>query len=155
MNTNDLTTFGWDEFFESAFQPYAANGYDCGRVALEHKHLYRVYSEWGEGLGEIAGRLRHEALDRGDLPVVGDWVVVGIHNPNVDFLKLEVSDGSIKHAAFLWPARKKFRRVSSVGSQFRRRSWELFPAAFSFCRRCSRYTGSANLATLFWPNNND
>ena len=27
-------------------------------------------------LGEIAGRLRHEAFDRSDLPVVGDWVVI-------------------------------------------------------------------------------
>ena len=76
MNINDLTTFGWGEFFESPFQPYAANGYAAGRVALEHKHFYRLYCESGEVLGEIAGRLRHEALDRGDLPVVGDWVVI-------------------------------------------------------------------------------
>ena len=76
MNSNDLTTFGWDEFFAGAFQPYAANGYGCGRVALEHKHFYRVYSEWGEVRGEIAGKLRHEALDREDLPAVGDWVVI-------------------------------------------------------------------------------
>lgn len=76
MNTNDLTNFGWSEFFESSFQPYAANGYACGRVALEYKHFYRVYCERGEVRGEIAGRLRHEALDQGDLPVVGDWVVI-------------------------------------------------------------------------------
>lgn len=76
MNINNLTTFGWDEFFESNFQPYAANGNASGRVALEYKHFYRLYTEWGEVLGEIAGRLRHEALDRGDLPVVGDWVVI-------------------------------------------------------------------------------
>jgi ribosome biogenesis GTPase len=76
MNINNLTSFGWDEFFEDQFQPYAANGYAAGRIALEYKHLYRVYSECGEVRGEIAGRLRHEALDRGDLPVAGDWVVV-------------------------------------------------------------------------------
>ena len=76
MNSNNLTTLGWNEFFESAFHPYAAKGYACGRVALEHKHFYRVYSECGEVRGEIAGRLRHEALEQGDLPVVGDWVVI-------------------------------------------------------------------------------
>jgi ribosome biogenesis GTPase len=76
MNINNLTTFGWNEFFESHFQAYAENGYACGRVALKYKHSYRVYSEWGEVLGETAGRLRHEALDQGDLPVVGDWVVI-------------------------------------------------------------------------------
>ncbi|HEU5239970.1 MAG TPA: ribosome small subunit-dependent GTPase A [Pyrinomonadaceae bacterium] len=76
MISINLTTLGWNEFFESAFHTYAAKGYACGRVALEHKHFYRVYSECGEVRGEIAGRLRHEALEQGDLPVVGDWVVI-------------------------------------------------------------------------------
>lgn len=71
-----MNTLGWDEFFANHFQSYAADGYAAGRVALEYKHFYRIYSEWGEVLGEIAGRLRHEALDREDLPVVGDWVVI-------------------------------------------------------------------------------
>ena len=76
MNIDDLKNLGWDEFFESHFQPYAANGYASGRVASEYKHFYRVYGESGKVLGEIVGRLRHEVLDRGDLPVVGDWVVI-------------------------------------------------------------------------------
>ena len=76
MNTNDLKTLGWDKFFEAHFQPYAVDGYAAGRVASEYKHFYCVYSESGKVLGETAGRLRHEALDRGDLPVVGDWVVI-------------------------------------------------------------------------------
>jgi ribosome biogenesis GTPase / thiamine phosphate phosphatase len=104
MNINDLTTFGWDEFFESAFQPYAANGYGCGRVALEHKHFYRVYSDWGEGLGEITGRLRHEALDRGDLPVVGDWVVI---RPCPEIGKVTI------HAVL--PRKSKFTRKAAGG----------------------------------------
>ncbi len=73
---NNLRTLGWGEFFDVNFQPYAANGYSAGRIALEYNHLYRVYCEWGEALGEVAGRLRHEALDRSDLPIVGDWVVI-------------------------------------------------------------------------------
>jgi ribosome biogenesis GTPase / thiamine phosphate phosphatase len=76
MNINNLKNLGWDEFFERHFQPYAANGYVPGRVASEYKHYYCVYSGSGKVLGEIAGRLRHEALDQGDLPVVGDWVVI-------------------------------------------------------------------------------
>jgi ribosome biogenesis GTPase len=71
-----MNNLGWDEFFANHFQSYAADGYAAGRVALEYKHFYRIYSEWGEVLGEIAGRLRHEALGREDLPVVGDWVVI-------------------------------------------------------------------------------
>ena len=71
-----MNTLGWDEFFANHFRSYAADGYAAGRVALEYKHFYRIYSEWGEVLGEIAGKLRHEALDREDLPAVGDWVVI-------------------------------------------------------------------------------
>lgn len=73
---NNLSNYGWDEFFELSFQPYSASGYEAGRVVLEYNYLYRVYTEQGELLADIAGKLRHEAASRADLPVVGDWVVV-------------------------------------------------------------------------------
>ena len=72
----DLTSFGWSEFFEISFGSYKGQGYIAGRVALEHKNLYRVYTENGEVLAEISGKLRHEAVNRSDLPAVGDWVVI-------------------------------------------------------------------------------
>ena len=72
----DLTTFGWDEFFQANFETYARNGYTAGRVALEHKNHFGVYTEYGDMLAEISGRLRHEAVNRSDLPAVGDWVVI-------------------------------------------------------------------------------
>jgi ribosome biogenesis GTPase len=76
MNVSDLTTFGWDEFFEANFKTYAQDGYASGRVALEHKRFLRVYTQHGEVLAEISGKLRHEAANRRDLPAVGDWVVI-------------------------------------------------------------------------------
>jgi ribosome biogenesis GTPase / thiamine phosphate phosphatase len=76
MNVIDLTTFGWDEFFKGKFETYAQNGYTAGRIALEHKQLFRVYTQHGEVLAEISGKLRHEAVHRSDLPAVGDWVVI-------------------------------------------------------------------------------
>jgi len=76
MNFTDLTTFGWDEFFESNFKSYAVSGYTCGRVALEHKNCFSVYTQCGEMLAEISGKLRHNAVNRMDLPAVGDWVVI-------------------------------------------------------------------------------
>lgn len=76
MNVSDLTTFGWDEFFEADFKTYAQDGYSSGRVALEHKNFFRVYTQHGEVLAEISGKLRHEAANRRDLPAVGDWVVI-------------------------------------------------------------------------------
>ena len=76
MNVTDLTTFGWDEFFEANFKTYAGSGYTSGRVALEHKNLFRLYTQHGEVLAEISGKLRHETVSRRDLPAVGDWVVI-------------------------------------------------------------------------------
>ncbi len=76
MNVTDLTKFGWSEFFEVNFKPYAGMGYTSGRVALEHKNFFRVYTQYGEVLAEISGKLRHEAVSRRDLPAVGDWVVI-------------------------------------------------------------------------------
>jgi ribosome biogenesis GTPase len=71
-----LSALGWSEFFEEYFRPYAAQGYTSGRVALEHKGFYRVYTEYGDLLAEIAGKLRHEAANRADLPAAGDWVAL-------------------------------------------------------------------------------
>src|SRR6185295_15058213 len=76
MNVTDLSTLGWGEFFESNFKSYAENGYTCGRVALEHKNFFRVYTQYGEVLAQISGKLRHEAMTRSDLPAAGDWVVI-------------------------------------------------------------------------------
>jgi ribosome biogenesis GTPase len=76
MNVADLTTFGWSEFFETNFKSFAGQGFTCGRVALEHKNLFRVYTQYGEVFAEISGKLRHEAMSRRDLPAVGDWVVI-------------------------------------------------------------------------------
>lgn len=76
MNTTDLTTFGWSQFFETSFKSYSEIGYTCGRVVLEHKSLFRIHTEHGEVHGEISGKLRHEAVNRHDLPAVGDWVAI-------------------------------------------------------------------------------
>ncbi|UFJ40574.1 ribosome small subunit-dependent GTPase A [Brevibacillus humidisoli] len=72
----ELRTLGWSHFFQQAFAPYQEQGFVPGRVALEHQHLYRVYSEYGELLAEIAGKIRHMASGREDYPAVGDWVVL-------------------------------------------------------------------------------
>jgi ribosome biogenesis GTPase len=49
-----------------------------GRVALEHKGFYRLYTEKGDVLAEVSGKVRHEASGREDFPAVGDWVVCSI-----------------------------------------------------------------------------
>jgi ribosome biogenesis GTPase len=72
----NLQAMGWTPFFEQAFELYQKEGYITGRVLLEHKHMYRIYSEHGDLLAEVSGKLRHHAISRGDYPAVGDWVVL-------------------------------------------------------------------------------
>jgi ribosome biogenesis GTPase len=72
----NLKMLGFTPQVAEHFAPYREKGYAVGRVALEHKRMYRVYTEWGELLAEISGKLRHEALMREDYPAVGDWVVI-------------------------------------------------------------------------------
>lgn len=71
-----MQTLGWNPDRETAFTPYREKGFVAGRVALEHKHMYRVYTEDGDVLAEVSGKLRHEALGRADYPAVGDWVAM-------------------------------------------------------------------------------
>jgi ribosome biogenesis GTPase len=90
---------GWNDFFAAHFHEYAGQGYVAGRVALEYNQFYRVYTTGGEILAEVAGKLRHEAATRADLPAVGDWVALRLIG--------QESKGVI-HAVL--PRRSKFMR---------------------------------------------
>jgi len=78
MRWPGLTAFGWTEARDGEFGPPAWPGCEPGRVVVEHNHVYRVaLSGHPEGvLAEAAGRLKHQAAARRDLPAVGDWVAV-------------------------------------------------------------------------------
>lgn len=69
MNLKDL---GWND----DLQLVKPDGYSVGRVALEHKKMYRIFTEAGELLGEVSGKFRFEATGREDFPAVGDWVAI-------------------------------------------------------------------------------
>ena len=73
---NSLVTIGWTDAWAAAFAPYAGQGLLPGRVTLEHNHVLRVLTPEGEQLAETAGRMKHIARERSELPAVGDWVVV-------------------------------------------------------------------------------
>jgi ribosome biogenesis GTPase len=72
--TNNLETYGWDEHFASAFAPHAAEGFEVGRVFLQHNRALMLYTAAGELQAETTGRLRFHARGAEDLPAVGDWV---------------------------------------------------------------------------------
>lgn len=71
-----LEKFGWNAFFAAQFSPYQEKGFSAGRVAVEHRKAYRLYTEHGELTAEAAGRMFYEARGAEDLPAVGDWVVI-------------------------------------------------------------------------------
>lgn len=68
-----LTELGWNEHFE---QHRPEGELVLGRIAVEHRGAYAVYTDGGEAWGELAGKLRFEAAGRGELPAVGDWVAM-------------------------------------------------------------------------------
>ncbi len=71
-----LSSLGWNDHFADAFQPFSTGDFVPARVALEHKHAYQLLSVHGELTAACTGKLLHTASTRGELPAVGDWVVV-------------------------------------------------------------------------------
>jgi ribosome biogenesis GTPase len=45
-------------------------------VVIEFNHIYRLATDGGELEATLAGRLKHRAASRSELPAVGDWVAV-------------------------------------------------------------------------------
>ena len=75
-STIALPQLGWSDQLEDEFAVHAAQGLVPGRVAVQHRGAYGVYTEAGEASAEVAGRLRHEAAGTGELPAAGDWVAL-------------------------------------------------------------------------------
>ena len=71
-----LAHLGWDDTFAAAFER-SATGLDVepARVAIEFNHIYRIWTKDAELEATVAGRLKHHAVHRSELPAVGDWVV--------------------------------------------------------------------------------
>ena len=61
---------GWGPDFEQAFELHAASGLVPGRIAVQHRGAYGVYTATGSDPipAEMSGRLHHEALSALDLP---------------------------------------------------------------------------------------
>jgi ribosome biogenesis GTPase len=76
MESFDLVKLGWNDFFAQHFSSLKLKSasFEIGRVALENRHQYLLYTKSGEIIGETTGRLLHHADTNADLPKVGDWV---------------------------------------------------------------------------------
>jgi ribosome biogenesis GTPase len=72
-----LADLGWTDHFAAAYAPWAGKPHvRPGRVAIEFNQIFRVYVDGGELDAVTAGRMKHLAKNRAELPAVGDWIVV-------------------------------------------------------------------------------
>jgi len=72
-----LTGLGWNAEFAATYEPWQSKAdVRPGRVAIEFNQIFRIYVEDGELDAITAGRLKHRARGRAELPAVGDWVAV-------------------------------------------------------------------------------
>lgn len=72
----NLAQFGWSDRYAPSFTPYLQQGFTVGRVIVEYRHSYRLYTEYGEQVAAVTGKLRHQATGIHDFPAIGDWVVI-------------------------------------------------------------------------------
>jgi ribosome biogenesis GTPase len=72
-----LTELGWHDEFAAAYETWQSKEHvRAGRVAIEFNQNFRIYTGDGEIDAVTAGRLKHRARSRSELPAVGDWVAV-------------------------------------------------------------------------------
>ena len=76
MQSNVLDQFGWSDYFAGLFDSRAKPNQFPGRVVFEDNVGFRVQTEQGEVQASLAGKLRHDAATREELPSVGDWVAI-------------------------------------------------------------------------------
>jgi ribosome biogenesis GTPase len=75
--TMTLGELGWSEDLSRAFEAWAGKAdVQPGRVIIEFNYICRVWCAGEEIEAVRSGRLSHRATSRGELPAVGDWVVV-------------------------------------------------------------------------------
>jgi ribosome biogenesis GTPase / thiamine phosphate phosphatase len=72
----NLDYLGWQDWVAENFVEYAAAGWVPGRIAIEEKEAYRVYTAAGECWAEVPGRMIYRARGRQEMPAVGDWVAL-------------------------------------------------------------------------------
>jgi ribosome biogenesis GTPase len=67
-----LEDFGWTSFFADALASIRAGDHRIGRVFLDSRGIYSLYTEAGEAEAGLSGRFRHSGAE---WPVAGDWVL--------------------------------------------------------------------------------
>jgi ribosome biogenesis GTPase len=72
-----LSSLGWNSIFEKAWNEKDRGPHSPARVIETQKSIWRLASETGECLAQMAPHFRHKLLNPQELPAVGDWVEAG------------------------------------------------------------------------------
>nr|WP_260504109.1 ribosome small subunit-dependent GTPase A [Paenibacillus illinoisensis] len=64
----------WQEFWQQSGMEQQLR--KPARVIADHGQLQRLITAGGECWGRVSGRMRHDNLETGTLPAVGDWVAI-------------------------------------------------------------------------------
>ncbi len=83
----NLREIGWNHFFSQQFEFYKEHRckekryyenkeISVARVISQQKNCYKIMNEKGERPGILRKVLLHDVIERSNLPVVGDWVVL-------------------------------------------------------------------------------
>jgi ribosome biogenesis GTPase len=71
----NLSQLGWNESFAKDFAERSGPSGHPGRVAVQHRGGYELFSEQGVCLADVSGQFRYHALGPAAFPAAGDWVV--------------------------------------------------------------------------------
>lgn len=75
MNNKNLLELGLNEGYIQEASIYN-EGFYLGRVSVQYKDIYKVFTEEGEVLARVSGKLSYSSNSTFDYPVVGDWVLL-------------------------------------------------------------------------------
>lgn len=75
---NKLDLLGYNSFYEKSFKELNREDLIPGRIAVENKNNYEVFTEAGEVTAEVSGNLLFNTEVKAELPKVGDWVALAL-----------------------------------------------------------------------------
>jgi ribosome biogenesis GTPase len=75
-----IANLGWDPFFDRQISDDDRARWTPARVVWEGRELYRLSTGEREWRADLAGRIRHTAGSRADLPAIGDWVLAAVRS---------------------------------------------------------------------------
>lgn len=75
MENNNLINLGLNEEILKEKNLYSKELF-LGRISIQQKGIYNVFTEEGEIKAQVSGKFKHAAISNIEFPVVGDWVLL-------------------------------------------------------------------------------